>query len=346
MSLIDSSRAVRVTSNSIIGLALSPGCHAPSVISLKDHVRRVRGIRTSMTFRRSPGKAVMAITARSSSFRTTPGSGADRAGGPVLLPTIRRPQAGSGNRPIEEGAVAPFPRGTPRPARPPALRAPLDSRPPRSGGLRRHYDGPLAAATASRRPTDRHRPPPLPQSPGPVGAQAGSNGRGQRQLDSPSGPDPCRFPGRCRRRDLGDRCLGAAPFWRPGAHRSWLWQLPSPRAWARQLSAPPRATGTAGSWDRDRRTLPPSPQSARSGSGPGSPRRSLAAIGQEHRDCAPENPHGSAIDRLVTIRTESEEYAKRVGLQMPEGGAPPAEGNCAHRTVFIKAMRAYNGGVG
>jgi hypothetical protein len=84
-------------------------------------------------------------------------------------------------------------------------------------------------------------------------------------MDSPSAPGPCRFPGRCRRRDLGGRCLGAAPFWRTGAHRSWLWQLPSPRAWARPLSAHPRATVTAGSSDRDRRTLHPRPQSARSG---------------------------------------------------------------------------------
>ncbi len=161
--------------------------------------------------------------------------------------------------------MAPFRRGTLRPARPPAVRAPPDSRPPRSGGLRRRYDGPLAAATASRRPTDRHRPPPLLQSPGPVGALEGTNGRGQRRLGSPSGPGPSRFPGRCRRRDLGGRCLGAAPFWRPDAHRSWLWQRPSLRAWARQLSALPRATGTAGSSDRDRRTLRPRPQSARSG---------------------------------------------------------------------------------
>ena len=106
-------------------------------------------------------------------------------------------------------------------------------------------------------------------SPGPVGALAGTNGRVQRRLDSPSGPGPCRFPGRCRRRDLGDRCLGAAPFWRTGTHRSWPWQLPSPRAWARQPSAQPRATGTAGSSDRHRRTLRPSPQSARSDSGSG-----------------------------------------------------------------------------
>ena len=161
--------------------------------------------------------------------------------------------------------MAPFPRGTLRPARPPALRAPLDSRRPRSGGLRRRYDEPLAAAPASRRPTDRHRPPPLLHSPGPVGALGGTNGGGQRRRDWPSALGPCRFPGRCRRRDLGGRCPGAAPFSRTGARRSWLWQLPSPRAWSRQHSAQPRATGTAGSSDRDRRTLRPRPQSARSG---------------------------------------------------------------------------------
>ena len=54
----------------------------------------------------------MAITARSSSFPTAPGNGADRANGPLLPPIIRRSQAGSGSRPIEEGAVALFPRGT------------------------------------------------------------------------------------------------------------------------------------------------------------------------------------------------------------------------------------------
>ena len=84
-------------------------------------------------------------------------------------------------------------------------------------------------------------------------------------MDLPAAAGPCRFPGRCRRRDLDDRCLGAGPFGRTGAHRSWLWQLPSLRAWARQLSAQPRATWTAGSSDRDLQTLRPWPQSARSG---------------------------------------------------------------------------------
>ena len=272
-------------------------------------------------------EVVRAITARSSSFRTEPGSGADRAGGPLLLPTIRRPQAGSGNRPIEEGAVAPFRRGTPRPTRPPALRAPLDSRPPRSGGLRRRSDEPPAAATASRRPTDRRRPPPLLRSPGPVGALAGTNGRGQRQMDSRSAPGPCRFPGRCRRRDLGDRCLGAAPFSRTGAHRSWLWQLPSPRAWARPLSAQPRATGTAGSSDRDRRTLRPWPQSARSGGGSGSRRKNARSRRREHR-----LPPQDLTVRRPTVRflpSAQSEDSRNVWFADAEGAALIAEGNRA-----------------
>jgi hypothetical protein len=33
-----------------------------------------------------------------------------------------------------------------------------------------------------------------------------------------------------------------------------------------------------------------------------------------------------------------------VGL--PEGGGPHAEGLRSHRTAFVKAMRAHNGGVG
>jgi hypothetical protein len=56
--------------------------------------------------------------ARSFNFHTERGSEADRAGGPLLLPTIRRHQAESGNRPIEEGAVAPNRRETLRPAWP------------------------------------------------------------------------------------------------------------------------------------------------------------------------------------------------------------------------------------
>jgi hypothetical protein len=58
----------------------------------------------------------------------------------------------------------------------------------------------------------------------------------------------------------------------------------------------------------------------------------------------------SAIDRLViirhTIRTKSEEFAKRVGLQMREGAALTPKGLRSHRTAFVEAMRAHNGGVG
>ena len=72
--------------------------------------------------------------------------------------------------------MAPFRRGTLLPSRPPAVRAPLDSQQPQSGGLRPRCGEPLAAAPASTRPTDR-RPPPLLPSPGPVGALGGTNGK-------------------------------------------------------------------------------------------------------------------------------------------------------------------------
>ena len=216
------------------------------------------------TRRRFVGHIVRVITARSSRLRAEQlGTGADRAGGPPLLPTVRQSQAGSGIRPIEEGVAAPFRRGTLRPSRLRVVRATLDSRQPRSGGLRRHYGGPLAAGTASRRPTDRHRPPLLLQSPGPVGALGGTNGRGRQRMDWPLAPAPCGSLGRYRRRVLGGQCPGAAPSLRTGARLLWLWQLPSPRAWALQLSAQPRAIGTARSSDRDLLTIRPPAQSAR-----------------------------------------------------------------------------------
>src|SRR6516225_913853 len=134
------------------------------------------------TRRRFVGHIVRVITARSSRLRAEQlGTGADRAGGPPLLPTVRQSQAGSGIRPIDKGVAAPFRRGTLRPSRPRVVQAPLDSRPPRSGGLRRRYGEPLGAGTASRRPTDRRRPPLLLQSRGPVGALGGTNGKGQRR---------------------------------------------------------------------------------------------------------------------------------------------------------------------
>jgi hypothetical protein len=57
---------------------------------------------------------------------------------------------------------------------------------------------------------------------------------------------------------------------------------------------------------------------------------------------------GRDRDRIIrhTIRTESEEFAKRLGLRIPEGGALTRDGLVAHRTAYVAAMRAYNRGEG
>ena len=57
---------------------------------------------------------------------------------------------------------------------------------------------------------------------------------------------------------------------------------------------------------------------------------------------------GRDRDRIIrhTIRTESEDFAKRVGLRIPEGGALTPDGLVAHRESFVAAIRAYNGGEG
>jgi hypothetical protein len=61
-------------------------------------------------------------------------------------------------------------------------------------------------------------------------------------------------------------------------------------------------------------------------------------------------PRGGGRDRdqIVrhTIRTESEDFAKRVGLRVPEGAALTPEGLRDHRDTYVAAMRAYNAGEG
>ncbi|HKD96435.1 MAG TPA: hypothetical protein VKB69_02430 [Micromonosporaceae bacterium] len=55
---------------------------------------------------------------------------------------------------------------------------------------------------------------------------------------------------------------------------------------------------------------------------------------------------GRDRDRIIrhTIRNESEEFAKQVGLRVPEEAALSPEGLRAHRTSYVEAMRAYNAG--
>jgi hypothetical protein len=59
-------------------------------------------------------------------------------------------------------------------------------------------------------------------------------------------------------------------------------------------------------------------------------------------------PRGGGRDRdqiiRHTIRTESEDFAKQVGLRIPEGAALTANGLRQHRAAYLAAMRAYNAG--
>jgi hypothetical protein len=59
-------------------------------------------------------------------------------------------------------------------------------------------------------------------------------------------------------------------------------------------------------------------------------------------------PRGGGRDRnriiRHTIRTESEDFAKQVGLRIPEEAALTLEGLRQHRETYLAAMRAYNAG--
>ena len=55
---------------------------------------------------------------------------------------------------------------------------------------------------------------------------------------------------------------------------------------------------------------------------------------------------GRDRDRIIrhTIRNESEDFAKQVGLRIPEEGALTSDGLRQHRRAYVAAMRAYNAG--
>jgi hypothetical protein len=59
-------------------------------------------------------------------------------------------------------------------------------------------------------------------------------------------------------------------------------------------------------------------------------------------------PRGGGRDRhriiRHTIRTESEDFAKQVGLRIPEEAALTPGGLRQHREAYVAAMRAYNAG--
>jgi hypothetical protein len=57
---------------------------------------------------------------------------------------------------------------------------------------------------------------------------------------------------------------------------------------------------------------------------------------------------GRDRDRIIrhTIRVESEEFAKRLGLRVPEEGALTPKGLRGHRETYVATMRTYNAGEG
>jgi hypothetical protein len=57
---------------------------------------------------------------------------------------------------------------------------------------------------------------------------------------------------------------------------------------------------------------------------------------------------GRDRDRIIrhTIRTESEDFGKQVGLRVPEEGALSPDGLRDFRVAYVAAMRAYNAGEG
>jgi len=59
-------------------------------------------------------------------------------------------------------------------------------------------------------------------------------------------------------------------------------------------------------------------------------------------------PRGGGRDRnriiRHTIRTESEDFAKQVGIRIPEEGALSPEGLRQHRQTYLAALRDYNAG--
>jgi len=83
-------------------------------------------------------------------------------------------------------------------------------------------------------------------------------------------------------------------------------------------------------------------------------RHRLARVesGREERRARPSDarkgPRGGGRDRdriiRHTTRTESEDFAKQVGLRIPEGAALTPDALRQHREAYVGAMRAYNAG--
>jgi hypothetical protein len=57
---------------------------------------------------------------------------------------------------------------------------------------------------------------------------------------------------------------------------------------------------------------------------------------------------GRSRDEIIrhTVRVESEDFAKRLGLRIPEGGALTPDGLRDYREAYVATMREYNAGEG
>ncbi|MDQ3554272.1 MAG: hypothetical protein M3395_07680 [Chloroflexota bacterium] len=55
---------------------------------------------------------------------------------------------------------------------------------------------------------------------------------------------------------------------------------------------------------------------------------------------------GRDLDHIIrhTVRTESEDFAKQVGLRIPEEAALTPDGLRQHREAYVAAMRSYKAG--
>ena len=78
------------------------------------------------------------------------------------------------------------------------------------------------------------------------------------------------------------------------------------------------------------------------------PARSRGRLHDEARGATrgPRDAFQRDRDRIIshTIRVESEDFATRVGLRIPEGGALTPDGLRQYRETYVAAMRAYNAG--
>ena len=72
--------------------------------------------------------------------------------------------------------------------------------------------------------------------------------------------------------------------------------------------------------------------------------RPVAGLAGMAREFDAAGPLKIVEDKVGTGSTESEDFANKVGLRIPEGAALPPDGLRRHRETYVAAMRAYNAG--